>query len=161
MRSSHSRPRSWCGVGSSNADLSAASPISSFASASSPSGTCSASGKSTFVSTTDVADSGVTATVRMRSSGVFEISWIDSTAPSLETQSRGRSRSVSAWRAYSIDEIGATSSSPATSWRLSVGRHADDLLDLGVEPEEDRRHVHVADAAEPDHAGHPARSTTA
>ncbi len=55
----------------------------------------------------------------MRSSGVFEISWIDSTAPSLDTHSRGSSRSVSALRAYSIDEIGATSSCPATSWRFS------------------------------------------
>ena len=56
----------------------------------------------------------------MRSSGVFEISWIDSTAPSLETQRRGSRRSVSALRAYSIDEIGATSSSPATSCLLSA-----------------------------------------
>ena len=45
VRSSQRRPRSWCGVGSSNADLSAASPISSFASASSPSGTCSRVGQ--------------------------------------------------------------------------------------------------------------------
>ena len=57
----------------------------------------------------------MTATVRMRSSGVDETSWIESTAPSEETQSRGSSRSVSAWRAYSIDEIGAVSISPATS----------------------------------------------
>ena len=81
-----------------------------------------ASGRSTFVSTTDVADSGVTATVRIRSSGVEETSWIESTAPSEETHSRGRSSSESAWRAYSIEEIGAVSSSPATSSRLrSVG----------------------------------------
>ena len=74
------------------------------------------------MSTTDVADSGVTATVRMRCSGVLEINWIDSTAPSLETHSRGSSRSVSALRAYSIEEIGATSSSPLTSRRFrSVG----------------------------------------
>ena len=70
-------------------------------------------GERTRVRTTDVADSGVTATVRIRSSGDFEISWIDSTAPSLETQRRGSSLSESAFRAYSIDEIGATSSSPA------------------------------------------------
>ena len=78
-----------------------------------------ASGSSTLVSTTDVADSGVTATVRTASSGSFETSWIESTAPSLETQSRGRRSSVSAWRAYSIDEIGAVSISPATSRRFS------------------------------------------
>ena len=72
------------------------------------------------MSTTDVADSGVTATVRMRASGVFEINWIDSTAPSLDTHSRGSSRSVSALRAYSIDEIGATSSSPAINCLLSA-----------------------------------------
>ena len=66
--------------------------------------------------------SGVTATVRTCSSGTRETSWIESTAPSEETQSRGRIRSVSAWRAYSIDEIGARSISPATSRRLrSVG----------------------------------------
>ena len=119
VRSSQSRPRSWCGVGSSNALLSAASPIRSFASASSPSGTCSASGSSTFVRTTEVALSGVTATVRTRSSGRRETSWIESTAPSEETQRRGRMRSGSAWRAYSIDEIGARSISPARSRRLS------------------------------------------
>ena len=32
-----------------------------------------------------------------------------------------------------------------------LGRDAGDLLDLGVEPVEDRRHVHVRDAAEPHH----------
>jgi hypothetical protein len=111
VRSSHRRPRSWCGVGSSNALFSAASPISNFASASSPSGTCSASGSSTFVRTTEVALSGVTATVRTCSSGLRATSWIESTAPSEETQSRGSRRRWSAWRAYSIDEIGATSSS--------------------------------------------------
>src|SRR5690349_20118079 len=46
-------------------------------------------------------------------------SWIESTAPSEETHSRGSSRSASAWRAYSIDEIGATSISPSSSIRLS------------------------------------------
>ena len=58
---------------------------------------------------------------------------------------------MSAWRAYSIDEIGATSSSPATRRRLSSVGTPDDLLDLGVDPEEDRRHVRVRDAAEADH----------
>ena len=102
-----------------------------------------------------MADSGVTATVRMRSSGVFETSWIESTAPSDETQRRGSSRSESALRAYSIDEIGAMSSSPARRRPVELGRDADDLLDLGIEPEEDRRHVDVADAAEPDHSRGP------
>ena len=159
MRSSHSRPRSWCGVGSSNADLSAASPISSFASASSPSGTCSASGNSTFVSTTEVADSGVTATVRIFSSGVFEISWIDSTAPSLDTHSRGSSRSVSAWRAYSIDEIGATSSSPATSWRLSsVGTPTTSSTSASSRKKTGAMFTYPM---RPRRIDHPARSTTA
>jgi hypothetical protein len=71
------------------------------------------------VSTTDVADSGVTATVLIASSGSFVTSWIESTAPSDETQRRGSRRSESAWRAYSIDEIGAVSSSPAIRRRLS------------------------------------------
>ena len=71
-----------------------------------------AAGSSTFVSTTDVADSGVTATVLIASSGSLEISWIESTAPSDETQSRGSRSSESACRAYSIDEIGAVSISP-------------------------------------------------
>ena len=119
MRSSQRRPRSWCGVGSSNALFSAASPISSVASASSPSGTCAASGSSTFVSTTEVALSGVTATVRTCSSGLRATSWIESTAPSEETQSRGSRRSRSALRAYSIEEIGARSSSPASSRAFS------------------------------------------
>jgi hypothetical protein len=71
------------------------------------------------VSTTEVADSGVIATTRTCSSGLRETSWIDSTAPSDATHSRGKSRSLSALRAYSIDEIGAVSSSPSTSSRLS------------------------------------------
>ena len=71
------------------------------------------------MSATDVADSGVTATTRTCSSGLRETSWIESTAPSEATQSRGSSRSRSAFRAYSIDEIGAVSSSPSTSMRFS------------------------------------------
>ena len=67
----------------------------------------------------DVADSGVTATIRTCSSGLRATSWIESTAPSEATQSRGRSFSLSAFRAYSIDEIAAVSSSPATTMRLS------------------------------------------
>jgi hypothetical protein len=72
--------------------FSAASPISSFASASSPRGTCSASGRRTRTSTADVALSGVTATEVTLSSGARETSWMESTAPSDETQSRGRMR---------------------------------------------------------------------
>ncbi len=59
--------------------------------------------------------SGVTATERTRPSGIRVTSWIESTAPSDETQSLGRSRSRVAFRAYSIDEIGAMSISPARS----------------------------------------------
>ena len=59
------------------------------------------------------------ATERTRSSGTRVISWIDSTAPSDETQRRERIRSRSAWRAHSIEEIGARSSSPATSCAFS------------------------------------------
>ena len=69
--------------------------------------------------TTDVALSDVTATERTWPSGARVTSWIESTAPSDETQSRGRRRSRCAFRAYSIDEIGATSISPARSIRLS------------------------------------------
>ncbi len=87
----------------------------SFASASSPSGTCSASGSSTFVSATDVADSGVTATTRTCSSGLRDTSWIESTAPSDATHRRGSSLSLSALRAYSIDEMGAVSSWPSSN----------------------------------------------
>ena len=71
------------------------------------------------MSTTEVALSGVTATERTRPSGIRVTSWIESTAPSDETHRRGSSRSVSAWRAYSIDEIGAMSSCPSSSIRLS------------------------------------------
>ena len=61
----------------------------------------------------------MTATERTRPSDIRVTSWIESTAPSDETQSRGRSRSESAWRAYSIDEIGAMSSWPSSRSRLS------------------------------------------
>ena len=36
---------------------------------------------------------------------------------------------------------------PCEEGAIQFRRHADKLLDLGVEPVEDRRHVHVADAA--------------
>ena len=72
-----------------------------------------------MVSTTEVALSGVTATERTWSSGVRVISWIESTAPSADTHRRGSSRSLSAFRAYSIDDIGATSISPASSIAFS------------------------------------------
>ena len=38
---------------------------------------------------------------------------------------------------------------------VELGRDADDLLVLGVDPEEDRRHVGVRDAAEADHGPGP------
>ena len=63
--------------------------------------------------------SGVTAIERICGNGIRETSWIESTAPSDETHRRGRIRSDAAWRAYSIDEIGARSSSPSSSIRLS------------------------------------------
>ena len=71
------------------------------------------------VRTTDVALSGVTATERTCPNGSRVTSWIESTAPSDETHTRGRIRSRSALRAYSIDEIGAMSISPSSSMRLS------------------------------------------
>ena len=48
---------------------------------------------------TEVALSGVTAIVRTRGSGTREISWMESTAPSEQTATRGRMRSASASRA--------------------------------------------------------------
>ena len=101
--------------------------------------------------TTDVALSGVTATLRTWPSGMRVTSWIESTAPSEETQRRGSRRSRDALRAYSIDEIGATSSSPASSIRFSSVGTPVHLLDLVGQAVEDRRHVHVRDATEPDH----------
>ena len=91
--------------------------MSSFASASIPSGTISAFGSRIRVRTTEVALSGVTATERTCPNGSRVTSWIESTAPSDETHRRGRIRSRSAFRAYSIDGIGAMSSSPSSSIR--------------------------------------------
>ena len=148
VRSSQSRPRSWCGVGSSNADFSAASPISSFASASSPSGTWRASGSSTFVSTTDVADSGVTATVRIRSSGSFEIE-LDRVDRALRRDAEPRQQEQRVGIARVLDRrdrrrVDLAGDEPP----VQLGRDAGDLLVLGVDAEEDRRHVRVRDAAE-------------
>ena len=70
-------------------------------------------------STTEVALSGVTPIVRISSIGLGETSWIESTAPSDETQRRGRRRRRSALRAHSMDGIGATSTSPARSFFAS------------------------------------------
>ncbi len=93
--------------------------MSSLASASIPSGTISAFGKRMRVSTTEVALSGVTATERTWPNGIRVTSWIESIAPSEETHTRGRIRRRSAFRAYSIDGIGAMSISPSSSMRLS------------------------------------------
>ena len=89
VRSRQSAPRSWCGVGSENAECSAASPISRRASAAAPSGRISAWGTSTCTSATEVADWLVTATLRTAGSGSCVTSCTDSTAPSLPTQSEG------------------------------------------------------------------------
>ena len=70
-------------------------------------------------STTEVALSGVTATDLTWPKGRRVTSWIESMAPSEETQSRGRIRSRSWFRAYSMDGIGAMSISPSSSIRLS------------------------------------------
>ena len=103
------------------------------------------------MSTTEVALSGVTATERIERSGAFDTSWIESTAPSDETQSGGRIRSVGGV-ARVLDRRDRRDVDLAVEERLvQLGRHAGDLLDVGVQPEEDRRHVHVADAAEADH----------
>ena len=88
----------------------------------------------------------------MCSSGVRETSWIESTAPSEETHRRGRIRSRSALRAYSMEEIGARSISPASRRAFSSVGTPWTSSTSTVEPVEDRRHVHVGDAAEPDHA---------
>jgi hypothetical protein len=44
---------------------------------------------------------------------------------------------------------------PGDHLPVELGRHADHLLDVEVEPVEDRRHVHVADAPEADHVRRP------
>jgi hypothetical protein len=76
-------------------------------------------------------------------------SWIESTAPSEETQRRGRRRSRDALRAYSIDEIGVERAREQHAVQLR--RDAGHLLDVVGQAMEDRRHVHVRDAPEADH----------
>ena len=121
----------------------------------------SASGSSTFVSTTEVADSGVTATVRIALERQLRDE-LDRVDGALATRRRAGAAGAASrrCRAYSIDEIGAVSSSPATSRRLSSVGTPDDLLVLGVDAEEDRRHVRVRDAPEPDHPALPLRHGT-
>ncbi len=51
--------------------------------------------------------------------GICVKSWIESTAPNELIEMPGSSASVSAWRAYSIDEGRAMSISPSVSSRLS------------------------------------------
>ena len=104
-----------------------------------------------------MADSGVIATERTCSSGSFETSWIESTAPSDDTQRRGSRSSVSACRAYSIDEIGAVSSSPATRRRLSsVGTPVTSSNSASTR-KKTGRHVRVGDPPELDHFDPPSR----
>ena len=71
--------------------------------------------RSAFEDPTPHHDLGRIWTERTCSRGLRETSWIESTAPSEPTHSRGSRRRRSALRAYSIDEIGARSSSPASS----------------------------------------------
>ena len=111
-----------------------------------------ASGQQDLVSTTEVALSGVTATESdalerhcARRAGSSR------PRPPRRRRAAGRSCRRSALRAHSIDGIGATSTSPASRRPRELGRDAADLLHLGVEPVEDRRHVHVGDSAEADH----------
>ena len=70
-------------------------------------------------STTEVALSGVTATERTWPNGSLVTSWMESIAPSDETQSRGRIRKRSELRAYSMDGIGAMSISPSSNILVS------------------------------------------
>ena len=58
-------------------------------------------------------------------------------------------RSWSAFRAYSIDGMGAMSRSPSSGVRAKPRGDARHLLDVDVEAVKDRRHVDVRDAAEP------------
>ena len=85
-----------------------------------------------------------------------------SSRPRPRTRRRGAASAGArdALRAYSIDEIGATSISPASSMPVELGRDADHLVDLVRQPVEDRRHVDVRDAAEPDHRGQDATRRT-
>jgi hypothetical protein len=88
----------------------------------------------------------VTATVRIASSGSLETSWIESTAPSDETQRRGSSVARVLDRR---DRRGVELAREQAA--VELGRHAGDLFELRVDPEEHGRHVGVGDAAELDH----------
>ena len=68
---------------------------------------------------TEVALFAVSATLVISFAGTRPKSWIESTAPSELIETCGSKASVSACRAYSIDDGRATSMSPATSMRLS------------------------------------------
>ena len=151
VRSIQRRPRSWCGVGSSKALFKAASPISSVASACSPSGTWSASGSSPFVSTTEVALSGVTATRAHLLEGLSrdELDRVDG-ALGGDAEARQQAQAVGVARVLDRGDRRQVELAGEQA-RVEVGRHALHLVDLGLEPVEDRRHVHIGDAAEADH----------
>ncbi len=74
-----------------------------------------------FVSTTDVADEAVSATGRPSSSASGRLwkSRIDATRPSALIERPGMITQRSAFRAYSMLEIGVTSNSPFRKARLS------------------------------------------
>ena len=150
VRSSQSRPRSKCGVGSSNALRSAASPMSSFASASiaerhdlrlRQAGSASARPRSrSRVSRRPSAPARTASASRAGSSRPRPPRRRTGAAGSAGDRRSARTRST---------EIGAMSISPSSSMRLSSVGTPVDLLDVGLEPVEDGRHVHVRDAAEP------------
>ena len=63
-------------------------------------------------------------------------------------------RSWSAFLAYSIDGDRRDVELAVEQHPLELGRDAGDLLDVGLEPVEDRRHVHVRDTPQPHATGH-------
>ena len=69
---------------------------------------------------TDVAECGVTATVRISANGTREKTWIESTAPSAAIEATGTRRRRSALRAKAMLETAETSSRPSRSAALSA-----------------------------------------
>ncbi len=109
-------------------------------------------GRSTFVSTTEVADSGVTATARisLERQPRDELDRVDralrgDAEPRQEQQRVGVTRVLDRGDRRGVDL--ARDQPP-----VELGRDAGDLLELRLDPEEDGRHVRVGDPSEPDHA---------
>ena len=71
-------------------------------------------------SATEVAECGVTATVRTSSNGTRENTWIESTAPSAVIDATGTSVRRSALRAYAMLDIADTSSRPSSTAAFRV-----------------------------------------